>query len=214
MQIVNEKLLIQNGTFGRSIEFTQILAEIRKGIELVDWPDGTGRFAIYPCKPDNRNGVVPIKKNFINHLKSLGWVHEHSFKLMDTDNTGPIDLIKRTPLGVFAVEWETGNVSSSHRALNKIAVGIIQGNIVGGILVLPTKALAKYLTDRIGNYEELMPYFVLYNNLNVANGIIGVVSVEYDFISTEVERIPIGRDGNSKSNRKNNPSTTKPGESF
>ncbi|NLS89760.1 hypothetical protein EYI23_17625 [Bacillus subtilis] len=26
---------------------------------------------------------------------------------------------------IFAVEWETGNIASSHRALNKIATGIL-----------------------------------------------------------------------------------------
>ncbi|HRP37887.1 MAG TPA: hypothetical protein PLS50_08840 [Candidatus Dojkabacteria bacterium] len=111
-------------------------------------------------------------------------------------NPGPIDAIKQTDFGDFAVEWETGNISSSHRALNKIAVGIIQGLIVGGILVLPERSLSRYLTDRIGNFEELSPYFPMYNNLNI-DGVIGVISICHDEIDKNAPIIPKGSDGNA-----------------
>jgi hypothetical protein len=38
---------------------------------------------------------------------------------------GPIDAVLTEKQGDFAFEWETGNISSSHRALNKIALGLI-----------------------------------------------------------------------------------------
>jgi len=44
---------------------------------------------------------------------------------------------ERLSEGPFAVEWETGNVSSSHRSLNKLSLGIIQEEIVGGALLVP-----------------------------------------------------------------------------
>ncbi|WP_350011958.1 PDDEXK family nuclease, partial [Phocaeicola dorei] len=108
-----------------------------------------------------------------------------------------IDVIKKISQGVFAVEWETGNISSSHRALNKIAVGIIQNSLIGGILILPKRSLAQFLTDRIGNYEEISPYFTLYQHLDIQNGFIGIIAVNYDEINTEVSIIPKGKDGNA-----------------
>jgi len=73
---------------------------------------------------------------------------------------GPIDAVKEMPDGrYFSVEWETGNISSSHRALNKMAVGLLDGMLVGGILILPSRDMYQYLTDRIGNYAEIEPYF-------------------------------------------------------
>src|SRR5690606_30397482 len=110
-------------------------------------------------------------------------------------NPGPIDAVKATTAGLFAVEWETGNISSSHRALNKIAVGIIQKEIIGGFLILPVKEFSKYLTDRVGNYEELAPYFPLYENLKL-EGTLGVISVSFDEVDATVPLIAKGLDGN------------------
>ncbi|MGA1841038.1 MAG: hypothetical protein ACMUIU_10470 [bacterium] len=42
---------------------------------------------------------------------------------------------------LFCVEWETGNISSSHRAINKMALGIIRDILIGGILIVPTRNL-------------------------------------------------------------------------
>jgi hypothetical protein len=67
----------------------------------------------------------------------------------------------------FALEWETGNVSSSHRSLNKLVLGIQRGLLVGGALIVPTKHMYRYLTDRVGNYEELAPFFDFYGRSQV-----------------------------------------------
>lgn len=96
------------------------------------------------------------------------------------------------------MEWETGNISSSHRALNKIVLGIIQKQIIGGILVLPQRALARYLTDRVGNYEEIAPYLPMYANLAIEEGFMGFISVNYDDVSPDALFIPKGKDGNAK----------------
>ena len=111
---------------------------------------------------------------------------------------GPIDAIKKTKEGIFAVEWETGNISSSHRALNKISLGLIQKKLLGGILILPVRELAMFLTDRIGNLEEIQPYFALYQNLKIDVGFMGVIGVSYDAISKDAPLIPKGKDGNSE----------------
>jgi len=194
MKIDNENIFIEAGDFSQSEEYKQILIELRIAILSVSWPNETG-FIINPTKKGN--GVVPIKSNFIKTLVSFGWYPERTMNFATGMHPGPVDIIKETTFGVFAVEWETGNISSSHRALNKIAVGIIQESIIGGILILPIRNLAKYLTDRIGNYEELSPYFPMYENLIVKSGVIGVISIDYDDTSTDSPLIPKGKDGNA-----------------
>ncbi len=90
----------------------------------------------------------------------------------------------------FVAEWETGNISSSHRAMNKMALGLVEGRLSGGVLVLPTRRLYTYLTDRIGNVKELEPYFPLWSSLNVRQGFLGVIVIEHDRESWDVPRIP------------------------
>lgn len=195
MKIVSERFFILKGQFASSHEFSKIQVEIKEGIEAVVL-NSADKFIINPIRKGN--GVLPIKDKLVEHLTSCGWEAEQRMSLAQGMNPGPIDVIKETPHGLFAVEWETGNISSSHRALNKIAVGIIQGQIVGGILILPIKNLARYLTDRIGNYEEIEPYFPLYQNLSIGEGVIGVIGIEHDGEDTSVPVIPKGKDGNSK----------------
>jgi hypothetical protein len=60
------------------------------------------------------------------------------------------------------------------------------------------RSLSKYLTDRVGNYEELSPYFPLYSNHTINEGAVSFFGVEHDSISTSVVIIPKGSDGNAK----------------
>jgi hypothetical protein len=103
--------------------------------------------------------------------------------------------VKATVCGLFGVEWETGNISSSHRAMNKMALAIINQVLVGGILILPTRGMYRYLTDRVGNFPELAPYFPLWRSLRVTKGFLAVVAVEHDAASKHVPRIPKGTNG-------------------
>jgi len=95
----------------------------------------------------------------------------------------------------FCVEWETGNVSSSHRALNKMALGMLKGLLVGGALILPPRAMYRYLTDRVGNFEEIEPYFPLWRSLHVGRGLLLVFEIEHDTVSRDVPRTTKGTDG-------------------
>lgn len=95
--------------------------------------------------------------------------------------------------------WD--NISSSHRALNKICMGIIDGHLAGGVLILPDRDLYKFLTQRIGNYRELAPYFPVYRNLRVNRGVLAVFAVTFDATSKTTLRIPKGMDGNSLKRR-------------
>jgi hypothetical protein len=101
------------------------------------------------------------------------------------------------PVGnrLFCVEWETGNISSSHRAVNKMALGILKKVLIGGVLILPTRAMYKYLTDRVGNFPELEPYFPLWQALKVEEGLLAIIAIEHDAVSQSVPRIPKGTNG-------------------
>ncbi|MCB0747309.1 MAG: restriction endonuclease [Ignavibacteriae bacterium] len=195
MKIIEENIFVNVGSFGDSKQFHEILNQIRVAISCVTW-SSTNEFII---RPERRgNGVVPIKENFIRHLVDNNWRSEVRMSMAEGMNPGKIDLVRATDFGKFAVEWETGNISSSHRAMNKIAVGIIQGALIGGILVLPVRNLSQYLTDRIGNYEEFTPYLPLYKNLIIRSGVIGIIAIEHDKESMDSQLIPKGKDGNAK----------------
>lgn len=108
---------------------------------------------------------------------------------------GKIDAVRETDFGPFAMEWETGNISSSHRSLNKMALGIIQGTLAGGALVVPSRKLYTYLTDRVGNVRELEPYYPLWNHVLTCDGLLLVLVIEHDDESHSVPRIQKGTDG-------------------
>jgi hypothetical protein len=121
----------------------------------------------------------------------LGWTAESSL----LKKIGGFDVA--CPVGdkFFVLEWETGNVSSSHRAINKMCLGLLDGALIGGVLVVPTRAMYKYLTDRVGNFTELQPYFRFWSRFPVREGLLAVIAIEHDGVSRDVPRIPKGTDG-------------------
>ncbi|MCI2257229.1 hypothetical protein L2D08_23235 [Domibacillus sp. PGB-M46] len=111
---------------------------------------------------------------------------------------GGLDVCRTADNKLFAVEWETGNISSSHRALNKMAVMLLNGYITAGILIVPTKRMYPYLTDRIGNYEELKPYFTLWQSLKIDKGFLEIIPIEHDGLHDDAPILKKGKDGNAK----------------
>jgi hypothetical protein len=142
-----------------------------------------------------RSGVKPIKEAFMSKLRSYGWELETKVDIATVKRPGPLDATYKIGEKLFAVEWETGNISSSHRAVNKMALGILKGRLIGGILILPTREFYQYLTDRVGNFRELEPYFPLWKALQCDEGFLAVIAVEHDYTSTDVPRIPKGTNG-------------------
>ena len=100
--------------------------------------------------------------------------------------------------GIVCFEWETGNISSSHRSLNKLCLGLLKGVIKAGMLVVPSRQLYPYLTDRIGNISELEPYFPLWRATPCAEGVLEIVVIEHDDVSVDVPKIPKGTDGRAQ----------------
>lgn len=190
MRIVHETVLINSGRFSQTAEWTTIQHEIRQAVAAVVWPPGERIFTINPIKKGN--GVKPIKEGCMLLLKEqFGW----RIETKQVRGLGKIDAIRESSHGVVALEWETGNVSSSHRAINKIILGITQETLIGGILVVPTRRLYRYLTDRIGNYEELEPYFPVWCRIPVVEALVMVIAIEQE---AEDERVPLitkGTDG-------------------
>ena len=141
------------------------------------------------------NGVKPIKLGLMGELKEQGWKLEEPLDIAILKKPGKLDAVLYTDYGPVALEWETGNISSSHRALNKIALGLLKGVLACGILVVPSRELYKYLTDRIGNMAELEPYFDLWRSIPCEQGVLEIVAIEHDATSMDVPRILKGTSG-------------------
>lgn len=171
--------------------------------------DSTGK----ETKQWERNGVSPLKDQFFAHLSGLGWKLEEPVALEEyfssmasqrdlnsilkvypsmapfvdkpSSKPGEFDAYVKTATGArVVIEWETGNVSSSHRSLNKMCLCMIAGLIDFGVLVIPDRALYRALTDRIGNFEELAPYLVFWNKVSevIECGMLAIVVVSYDHL--------------------------------
>jgi hypothetical protein len=198
MKIVREETLISCGNYSKSEDWKRTRASLHKAITEVDWPRGSGKFTIYPESGKKRgkgNGVKPIKNGLIEELSKQGWKPEQSLNIANVQKPGKLDAVLTTPHGPVALEWETGNISSSHRALNKMALGLHKGILAAGILVVPSRELYKFLTDRVGNMSELDPYLDLWRSIPCENGVLEIVAVEHDTTSKKVARIPKGTSG-------------------
>lgn len=198
MKIVRIERLVQAGKFPASPTCHDIFEEIKEAIRAVQWPPGSGSFTLYDQPGKKRgegSGVKPIKDACMKYLESKGWKLEAPFKIPEPWKFGSLDASRPVGNKQFCLEWETGNISSSHRAMNKMALGLLRGVLIGGVLILPTREMYKYLTDRVGNLAELEPYFKLWASLPIENGLLAVVAIEHDGVSKDVPRIPKGTDG-------------------
>jgi hypothetical protein len=181
----------------------EVIAEVLAGIRGVTWPEGNDKFEIAPLQKGKKNahpnGVVPIRTAFATHMIGEGWEPEWRYKTELLSMHGALDALKETPYGLVAVEWETGNVSSSHRALGKLSLGLVDGEIAGGVLVILDSAWKAYFTDRIGNWDEVDGYQRVWALAlrGVTPGFLSVVVMEPDGVREGVPPIPKGRDGNA-----------------
>lgn len=201
MKILKIHTLLSVGNFEQTKTYQQIESEIINSIMCITNPPTADGFYLYEEK--KRNGVVPIKKAFIQQLDNYGWRNEHICSSIVKPRK--IDSTKQLQSGkFFGVEWETGNISSSHRALNRIALGIRDGLLEGGALVLPSRDMYEYLTDRVGNFQEIENYFPIWEDLSYAfsarkqSAVIKVFEIEHDGLSDKVPPIPKGTDGRAR----------------
>ena len=145
----------------------------------------------------NCNGVGPLKEACYRMLEEqYGWYREKPLAVL-AEKGGPIDVYKSfsDTDGCFnvGIEFETGNISSAHRAMNKLNLGVHNGELHLAVLMMPMHRLSYYLTDRVSNYEELKPYFSLVSDVPFI--MIGFNVEEY---SSDVPCLAKGSDGMSK----------------
>lgn len=199
MKLVEYYDILNGELFATSPVLRQAWMEVQEAITLTDWPHGSGSFTIYPesgKKCGQGNGVKLIKVPCIQALLERGWLIEQLPSIRSSVlGTGDLDALKITPEGYIAFEWETGNISSSHRALNKLFLTMQETDTLGSFMVVPSNRLKVFLTDRIGNIGELEPYFPLWRNLTGIRGALRIIVVEHDAESFAVPKIPKGTDG-------------------
>ena len=158
----------------------QAFEEVRSSI-LNNITFGSDHF-ILNCTRKNCNGVVPVKEKCYQILEEeFGWYRD-VYK----------EFVAEQSVFRAGLEFETGNISSAHRSMNKLCVGIEKGELDLAMLMMPIKKMSFYLTDRVSNYEELEPYFLLLDKVPFA--VFGFDAEEY---STDAPLLPKGKDGMS-----------------
>jgi hypothetical protein len=193
LKIVHVETVLGCGSYANSAHWKKTRAAIHQAVRRCAWPPGSTKFTIYPESGKKRgegNGVGPIKDEFIKELRKLEWTIEGPAKNKLGQMLGDFDAILVGPSGPIVVEWETGNISSSHRSMNKLTMLVSDGIIAAGVLVVPSRKLYAYLTDRIGNYKELEPYLKLWKSVPCKTGALEIVVIEQDAVSTDVPKIP------------------------
>jgi len=185
-----KKLLQENQIFQQAYD------EIVTSICLSVWPKDSNVFAVNNSEK-NINGVVPLKERcYIELENTYNWYREKPLNVLkfEKEKGGPIDVYKEfSSTERIGLEFETGNIGSAHRSMNKLLLGVNRGELDLAIILMPVKSLAYYLTDRITNYEELDPYFE--NTEGKPFIFIGFDATVY---TPDVPPIPKGKDGMSK----------------
>lgn len=77
-------------------------------------------------------------------------------------------------------------------------MGLLEKNIIAGVLILPSRAMYNHLTDRIGNFQELEPYFPVWKeaNYNITEGFLCIYEIEHDELTDDASyKIEKGTDG-------------------
>ena len=207
------------------------IVSIKKGATYTD-KNGKALVWNKPKDHTLRNGVVPLKLLFRSRLRNAGWNSEEPlslspyFEKIRADKTlaqvfryperpaeaiedplhegvGDFDFWLRSTEGFRTViEWETGNISSSHRSLNKICLALMGELIDAAVVIVPSNKLNVHLTDRVGNIRELQPYFYFWGAFgrSLKKGLLAVIEVEQDDLIKSVDErdfIPRGDDGNA-----------------
>jgi hypothetical protein len=199
MKIVGRIDLSPPADLFRSHQWREIEEEVETAIQAIVWPPQNDRFTIFGVegvnsKESDENGVKPIKDACMLTLRD-----RYYWETRDRKNPLQFDATRiLKPSGLFGLEWETGNISSSHRSVNRILLGCFQNIIRGGILIIPSNELYLYLTDRIGNIGELEPYIPIWKDYIARSwndGVFRIYVVEQDAVSLKVPKIIKMTDG-------------------
>lgn len=228
MKWLRTLILFDEGGVMDSPDWASVHQSYVRAIEYIDHPLGKKTLTLRrKFQLDNgqwlRNGVDYLKLRFLEHMtKDEGWHKEGRVDLASdraqpkiklypskegyqepiTSKFGGFDFVTTTPQGKrIAIEWETGNISSSHRSMNKLAIALANGVLQAGVLIVPSRSLYEHLTDRIGNIGELSVYLSMWESLRlgVKEGLLAVTVVEQDAFtdSTTIPYLRVGKSGRS-----------------
>lgn len=232
MKWLRTLVVFDQGNVIRSRDWKSLHESYVRSIQSIDNPLGSGTLCLRKKKrlPNGkwrRNGVGYLRMRFLDHIRNVeGWNAEgivdlardreqppirlypslKSYREPITSDFGGFDLITRGDRGTqVAIEWETGNISSSHRSMNKLAIALGAGIIQVGVLIVPSRSLYEHLTDRIGNIGELSGYLSMWESLkaSVPRGLLAISVVEHDEL-TEERTFPfleVGSDGRAAQGR-------------
>ncbi|WEN14649.1 hypothetical protein PY254_15655 [Rhodanobacter sp. AS-Z3] len=243
MRWLRTLVLFDKGNVVSSSDWQTLHEAYVRAINRVEHPAGTGRLKLrrkarLPSGQWDRNGVTPLKAQFLRSMvMDEHWQPEGAFDISGprrspdvrlypgmapheepiTSDFGAFDFITTAPSGTHvAIEWETGNISSSHRSLNKLAIALAAGKIQAGVLILPSRELYEHLTDRIGNIGELSPYLGMWSGLSstVERGLLAVTVVEHDELTDDSAHsyLKTGTDGRSREGQRKRGSSAEPSE--
>jgi hypothetical protein len=195
MKIVETHDILSVGMFSKSEEWRIACRQVKDAISAVDWPHGSRSFTVYPQggkKRGDGNRVNSIKKPCIEYLEKSGWLTEKP-RLLKKGIMSPrnLDALYIYKAGYIGFKWGFGNITSSHRAINKLLLTIQTGGLLGGFLVVPSDNLKTFLTDRIGNIEELRPFLPLWRSIPIKESVLRIEVVEHDATSPDMPRIGI-----------------------
>jgi hypothetical protein len=226
-------VLFDKGNLISSSDWHSIHQAFVRSIESIDHPKGSGRLVLRRKEKNAisnkwmRNGVVFLRSRFLEHIvKNEGWKAEGEVDLQNleakpilqlypsmkpysepiTSKFGDFDFVTTTAGGMrVAIEWETGNISSSHRSLNKLCIALATKKLQAGVLILPSRNLYEHLTERIGNIGELSPYLGMWKGMGeaVEHGMLALAVVEHDELTDDPEfpYLKVGEDGRAVEGR-------------
>lgn len=231
MKWVRTMVLFDQGDVISSSGWQKVHEDYIASIQEIKHPPGSNDLTIREKtqKPNgqwNRNGVLYLRNTFVQNMKNKGWNTEESVDLNrirqpfsatlypDTSSRyeqpvsseyGGFDVVTTYEGIKIAVEWETGNVSSSHRSMNKLAISLEKGIIQVGVLIVPSRNLYQHLTDRVGNIEELSGYLALWESMKagVSRGLLAITVVEHDALTKDasIPYLAVGNDGRAVEGR-------------
>lgn len=203
-----------------------------RSIRSIDHPKGSGTLCLrrklrLKNSQWQRNGVGYLRRRFLDHMQSAeGWQSEgdvdlsrsreqppiklypslEAYREPITSDFGGFDFITTAPMGTkVAIEWETGNISSSHRSMNKLAIALAGDIVQVGVLIVPSRDLYEHLTDRVGNIGELSGYLSMWESLkaSVKRGLLAISVVEHDELTDDAAfpYLPAANDGRAREGR-------------
>lgn len=222
-------VLFDKGDVISSPDWNNLHESYVRAIVSIEHPQGSGSLTLrrkqrLPNNQWKRNGVGYLRKEFLAFMRDReSWQAESDFALSRNREQPPLLLYPslehyREPItsdfGGFdfmatanngtrvAIEWETGNISSSHRSMNKLSIALSSGITEVGVLIVPSRALYEHLTDRIGNIGELSGYLSMWEGQKniVERGLLAITVVEHDHLtdSEDVEYLSSGTDGRAR----------------